>query len=308
MCVYKENDNWIRTSISSILNQTFRDFEFIIVNDNPKREISDSILSHFEKYDSRIVLINNKENLGLTKSLNIALKVAKGKYIARMDADDISLPQRLLTQFKFMESNQEIVACGSFIRVFGRINKIDKSLPKTTLMFKNVILIRNPLPHPTAFIRRETIERNEIKYDENFLYAQDYRLWTNLLKYGSLVNIPQVLLYYRVADNQISIKNKNEQIRSAQTIRLDYLKSELKLMNIEYFDHSLRDLAQVIYQTQVNSIYKSYILLLVFLSLDRYSLSDLLLFFYRVNINVVISNYKSIIRRLLFPKRYPALL
>ena len=101
MSIYSEEEEWIRESIDSILNQTFSDFEFIIINDNPNRDKNNSLLTEYTRIDNRIIIITNEENIGLTKSLNKGLEIARGKYIARMDADDISLPTRFEKQVDF---------------------------------------------------------------------------------------------------------------------------------------------------------------------------------------------------------------
>ena len=308
MSIFNEKEDWLIGSISSIINQSFKDFEFIIINDNPNKELNDHMLDKFRLTDSRIIIVNNNENLGLTKSLNIGFKKARGKYIARMDADDISLPERLARQFDFMENNKEIVACGSFIRVFGKINKTDKSLPTNCNQFKNILLIKNPLPHPTAFIRNEIIQKNKIKYDERYKYSQDYGLWSELSIYGFLTNIPEVLLHYRVADNQISIKNKKEQTLCAQSIRLELLKRELKNIHIQFDINSLSHLALKIYNKLDKNEYRSYMLLLLFLSYINYNVKDVFLLIYRVNAKVLVLNFKLIVQRVFFSRQYQPLL
>ena len=308
MSIFNEKEDWLIKSISSIINQSFKNFEFIIINDNPNRELNDHILNKFRLKDSRIIIVNNNENIGLTKSLNIGFKKAKGKYIARMDADDISLPERLTRQFYFMETNKKVVACGSFIRVFGKINKTDKSLPTNYNQFKNILLIKNPLPHPTAFIRNEIIQKNKIKYAENYKYSQDYGLWAELSSYGFLTNIPEVLLHYRVADNQISIKNKKEQTLCAQSIRLELLKRELKNTHIHFDINSLSHMSINIYNKLDRNEYRSYLLLLLFLSYINYTVKDIFLLIYRVNVKVLIVNFKLIIQRVLFTRLYQPLL
>jgi len=308
MSVFSEPENWLNKAIDSILNQTFKDFEFIIINDNPKRKENDLILKELQQKDSRVIVIKNKENIGLTKSLNKGLLEAKGKYIARMDADDISLPERLSRQFDFMENHKKVVACGSFISVFGKINRVDKSLPTNYKQFKNILLIKNPLPHPTAFIRNEIIQKNKIKYNEKYKYSQDYGLWSELSKYGFLTNIPEVLLHYRVADNQISIKNKKEQTLCAQSIRLELLKRELKKIHIEFDINSLNHMSISIYNKLDRNEYRSYMLLLLFLSYINYTGKDIFLLIYRVNVKVLIVNFKLIVQRVLFTRQYQPLI
>ena len=124
MSIYSEKEEWIKESIDSILSQTFRDFEFIIINDNPKRKENENLLLEYSQKDNRIIVITNKENIGLTKSLNKGLSIAKGKYIARMDADDISFPTRFQKQIDFLDKNTEYVLCGANISYFGSEEKI----------------------------------------------------------------------------------------------------------------------------------------------------------------------------------------
>jgi len=308
MSIFNEKEDWLIKSITSVINQSFKNFEFIIINDNPKRGLNDDILNKFRIKDNRIIIIKNNKNIGITKSLNIGLKKAKGKYIARMDADDISLPERFLKQFNFMENHKQYVACGSFISVFGKINRDDKSLPTNYNQFKNVLFIKNPLPHPTAFIRNKIIKENKIEYDENLKYSQDYGLWAELSKYGFLTNIPEILLRYRVDNNQVSIKNKIEQTLCAQSVRLKLLKRELKNKHIQLDINSLNHMSISIYNKFDRNEYRSYLLLLLFLSYINYTAKDIFLLFYRVNVTVLIVNFKLIVQRVLFTKKYKPLL
>ena len=108
MSVYSERVDWIRKSIDSILNQTYSDFEFIIVNDKPDKEENAQLLEEYAARDSRIKVLTNEENIGLTKSLNKAFALAEGEFIARMDADDMALPERFKIQLEFMNAHPEI--------------------------------------------------------------------------------------------------------------------------------------------------------------------------------------------------------
>ena len=112
MSVYSERVDWIRKSIDSILNQTYSDFEFIIVNDKPDKEENAQLLEEYAARDSRIKVLTNEENIGLTKSLNKAFALAEGEFIARMDADDMALPERFKIQLEFMNAHPEIIASG----------------------------------------------------------------------------------------------------------------------------------------------------------------------------------------------------
>ena len=129
MSVYNEKKEWLQMSINSILNQSFKNFEFIIVLDNPDNIELKAVLEQFAAKDSRIKLIYNKKNMGLVYSLNSALKVAKGEYIARMDADDISELDRLEVQYNYFEQNPDIDFVSGFIRIideFDNVIGIDK--------------------------------------------------------------------------------------------------------------------------------------------------------------------------------------
>lgn len=229
MSVYNEKEEWLRESIDSILNQTYSDFEFIIINDNPSRELNTRLLSEYQQLDKRIVVIQNEENIGLTKSLNKGLDVAQGEYIARMDADDISMPTRFEKQVACMEANEDVVVCGT------RIKYSNGKSPIRSWDYRNKsnqiahFILGSGFAHPTVLIRAEALKANRISYDETFRVAQDYRLWSELVFCGRFYNIPEELLIYRVSDAQITSKHAQEQREMARKISLNianrYLKS-----------------------------------------------------------------------------------
>ena len=220
MSVYNEPEEWMREAIDSILGQTFTDLEFIIVNDNPERKLNQEILSDYAKQDKRIVILENEENVGLTKSLNRGLKVAKGKYIARMDADDISLPQRFIEQYKIMENNEKIVVCGTDVKYFGKKNRIQNDwIKQDNYAIKAQMLFGSCFIHPTVMIRKEVLDVNGITYDESYRQAQDYRLWEVLMVHGEFYNIKKVLLCYRLSDIQVTVRSNVNQLNYARMIR-----------------------------------------------------------------------------------------
>lgn len=209
MSVYN-GAKFLAEAIDSILAQTFTDFEFIIINDAS----SDDSLHIINSYkDARIVLIQNNKNIGLTKSLNIGIAKAKGKYIARMDADDISLPKRLEKQFDFMEVHLEFAFCGSRAKTISDVGKeisffkppTDSSKILALLLFKNCFF------HSSLIIRTEKLLQVS-GYNEAYKYAQDYKLYLELFKnkcYGT--NLKEQLLVYRVLNSNISHKNRDKQ-------------------------------------------------------------------------------------------------
>ncbi len=237
MSIYSEPVEWISEAIDSILNQTFSDFEFIIINDKPDRIENVTLLSQYERKDKRIVIISNEENIGLTKSLNKGLKIAKGKYIARMDADDISLLTRFEKQFSFMEDNEDIIACSCEVETFGR-KKMYWKLEKEDKDLRNHFLlpspITTPLCHPASFIRNRVLKENKIFYDENITSAQDYDFWRQLLLVGKLANIGEILFKYRLSDVNISSTKRVEQKANTKLIRRKYIKTLLEKLNVNY--------------------------------------------------------------------------
>jgi len=213
MSVYNEPTEWLRMAIQSIFDQTFPDWEFIIVNDNPTNCDNRQLLKGYADSDSRVTIITNEQNIGLTRSLNKALKVAQGRYIARMDADDMSLPQRFEQQVKLLDSHPEILAVGSWT---GQIDQNGNRLSgvvryETDQRWVRAQFVQNSqIAHPAAMFHR-IINNKLVQYDESVRYAQDYSLMVNILRYGEIANLPEVLLYYRISDSQITSGKKAEQ-------------------------------------------------------------------------------------------------
>lgn len=226
MSVYKEPFDWVTESIESILNQTFSDFEFIIVNDNPESLELKSFLEEFSKKDNRIKIITNPQNLGLTKSLNIGLSKCRGEYIARMDADDISLPKRFEKQLLYMNSHPDVIVCGTKVKVFGRnaFLNYDTAFEKDEDI-RGQMILSSGFAHPTVFIRKEILVKHHIYYDEYYKTAQDYKLWYDMRLYGKFANLGEILLKYRCSIDQISHKNKTNQNNNRDLIR-DLFKKE----------------------------------------------------------------------------------
>lgn len=201
MAVYN-GEKYLAEAIDSILNQTFKNFEFIIVNDGSS-DNSLKIIKQYLNNDSRIKLINNQTNLGLIKSLNKGLKIAKGQYIARMDADDISLPKRLELQLKFLENKKEIYLVGSFAIIINEKGK--KIALEKVLVYPEAIAkdLKNAccLLHPTIMFRNDA----EFFYREKAYYCEDYDLYLQMISRGKkLANYPLPLLKYRITPGSIS--------------------------------------------------------------------------------------------------------
>lgn len=195
-------EKYIKEAINSILNQTFRDFEFIIINDGSTDSTRNIILSY---KDSRIKLIDNKKNIGLTRSLNGGLRAAKGEYIARIDADDSSMSARLEEQVNFLDTHKDIAVVGSWTLI------IDEKDGKTFVIKNNCgpIIIKwdgifkNQIVHSSALFRKKTIEEAGY-YEEKYRCAQDFDLWFRVSRKYKIANLPKILTKNRIHGQSIT--------------------------------------------------------------------------------------------------------
>ena len=193
---------YLHDAIESVLNQTFSDFEFIIVNDGSTDHTKDIILSYG---DPRIRFVDNAENKGLIYSLNKGLELANGKYIARMDADDISFPDRFKQQVAFMETHPEIGICGTAVK--ASINGKERVLyyPNDDKNIRVQMLDRPPFSHPSIMMRKSILDEFNITYSQEFEHNEDYRLYIDLLKVTQAGNLKKPLIYYNTLNpNRIS--------------------------------------------------------------------------------------------------------
>lgn len=213
MCVYNEPVEWIGQAVDSILEQTFRNFEFIIVIDNPDNASVKDFLQRKALSDARIRIMTNPRNIGLTKSLNVGLAQCRGRYIARMDADDISMPTRFEKQVDYLDLNPQVIVVGTHIRYFGDSSCFVQSdwIKDSNDEIKARMFSGSGFAHPSVMIRASALSRYHIAYDEEFTFGQDYRLWETLYDYGEFANIPEKLLRYRLSPKQ------NKRIHDAAT-------------------------------------------------------------------------------------------
>ena len=225
MAVYETPKEYLKQAIDSILNQSYTKYEFIIIDDGCKNTETVGCLEEYNIQDNRIKLIRNSRNIGLTKSLNRALKECKGKYIARMDSDDISFPERFQKQIEYMENNPEVCLCGSNTVVFDGDNIIyDESEIRSRIRNNEIsdirMLIENVgFAHPTFMMRKAFLDEHEIWYDESLRYAQDYGLVTDIIiKGGKLHRIGESLLKYREHEGQISSSYQEKQANCQMSV------------------------------------------------------------------------------------------
>lgn len=210
MSIYNETFEELSKSINSILEQTFKDFEFILVNDNPNNRIVKSVIDSIT--DPRIKLYNNKKNYGLIFSLNKAIKVSKGRYIARMDADDISCNTRLEDQLNYLQKNN-LDLVGSYIELIDEKDETIKSEMRFPIEHKKIyrfMMWGSCIPHPTWLGKREIFDY--LGGYRNVKYCEDYDFILRAISSGYLVgNIPKVELKYRIRMNGVSKSHSVDQ-------------------------------------------------------------------------------------------------
>lgn len=213
MSVYN-GEQYLSIAIDSILNQTFTDFEFVIINDYSTDQ-SKAIIQSYA--DERIVYLENEKNIGLAASLNKGIAIAKGKYIARMDDDDVAFPERLQRQVAFLEENREIGLLGTYAEIGGKQTGLRKHSE-----YSDELKVRTffscQFCHPTVMIRKEVLDQNNLRYNEAFSTAQDYDLWSRMLKCTDFATLPDVLLKYRTHDKQVSVSKRQLQIEATTDI------------------------------------------------------------------------------------------
>ena len=218
-------ENFICASIESILDQSFKSFELIIVDDGS----IDSTLQKIRSFkDHRILIIENKHNIGISKSINKAIDISCGKYIARIDSDDLMIKNRIELQYKFLEEFPEIGVVGSAIELFGNtiINRIH-TYPSQNSTIKSLIIFENPLAHPSVMFRRDLILRIG-GYSEDYPYIEDWELWYRLSKITNFHNLSDVLIKYRI---------HNKSVSQAHTVLQEV--SKLKLIKLMFDDYNL---------------------------------------------------------------------
>lgn len=210
-------EKYIKEAIESILNQSFSDFEFIIIDDGSTDKTSDIIKSI---KDNRIVLLQNTINLGNFPSRNKGIRLAKGRYIAVMDGDDTAFPNRLQIQYDYMEKHPEVLAVGSESIIIPTNRK-----RKTPISYEEIstsLLDNSYVLHPSLFIRTEVIKGLN-GYNEKYRYAADYDLICRLSINGIIECLPNVLMAYRHHSEQITSQCRSAQISFANEIQLNYI-------------------------------------------------------------------------------------
>lgn len=232
MAAYKTKQEYLREAIESILQQTFGDFEFIVVDDG----LSEENRSYLESLrDKRLKVVVNDRNVGQSVSVNKGIRMARGKYIARMDSDDIALPSRLNSQVEYMELHPECIACGGFAETTDKHRILPVSYPNLASRRAGFFFACDMI-HPTMMIRSVSLREFGIRYDEEQLYAQDYMIWTELLRRGEVGIVDEVVLRYRIHEGQITSRKRELQDEFA-------IRAQRKLFKDSGFDVEAIDFA-----------------------------------------------------------------
>lgn len=254
MPVYNESEEWITESVNSILNQNFTDFEFIIILDNPDSNHHLQIVERFaEKYPDKIRLLINERNFGLPISINRGIEISRGIYIARMDADDISMPNRLELQCEFLDKHPDIDLVGSSAIAIDMSGERIKELPVPSSHEEilEIIEFGNPMIHPSWMIRKKVV--NEIKY-RNLPAAEDYDFILRSIDKGfKLANIIEPLIKYRYNENGISRSKRSHRWKCANLV-LKLHKERIRYGN-EITQINEKNIEPTSYELSVGSIY-----------------------------------------------------
>lgn len=218
--IYNTNPKYLCEMIESVLNQTFTDFEFLILNDSPDNIEIENIVKKYASHDKRIKYYKNENNIGITPSRNKLLELAHGEYLAIFDHDDISLPERLEKQVKYMDEHPYVGVVSGWLQCFGNRNDILKN-PETDTKIKIHLTENCCISHTASMIRKKVLTDNNIKYEEYYTPAEDYRLWTRLMDVTHFYNIQQVLVKYRCYDDNTTSKQLNKMLSKHDNIQCE---------------------------------------------------------------------------------------
>ena len=253
MSTYKEDERLLRESIESILNQTYRDFEYIIILDYPDNDVHKSVIEEYAIKDDRIHFYINEKNMGLTDSLNRGLSLCHGEYIARMDADDISLPDRLERQMKYLEKNHYDLIGGitEMINENGSLLYSIKNVPTDPKKINKALRYSQCIAHPTWLGKKEVFEKNA-GY-RHMPLCEDYDFTLRAVLNGFVIsNLNEPVLKYRMTSNSISRSNLFEQY-----LYMSYITNEYKNKRVASVDKAYAYVQQHLNEKDSNKYLKA---------------------------------------------------
>lgn len=228
MPVYKTDEKYLREAIESILNQTFTDFEFLILDDCPEDDREYIIKSY---KDERIVYAKNEKNLGITPTRNKLINMAKGEYLAVFDHDDISLPERLAKQVEYLDNYLDVGVVGCKVQYMNSKKQSGKITEDRDI--KRALMHNCAIMHPASMIRKSVLKDNNISYEEKYTPSEDYALWCRLIKYTNFHNLKDILFLYRGGKGNTSNLQKDKMAKATIEIRA-FVQTENKVLLEEF--------------------------------------------------------------------------
>lgn len=224
---------FIGEAISSILEQSYANFELIIINDG-STDSTENEIALFD--DARIKYFRNEKNMGLIASLNSGIELCQGAYIVRMDADDLSLFNRIEKQVEFMNANPDIAVAGSWYYAFTLADGIEVKGNPDPDELKSTLLFNTPLCHPATIIRKSVLDLYNFSYDQHYKHVEDYALWMQISKVAKISNVQEFLFRYRSHDTQVSTQHNRVQKDTANALRGRYLEENGFVFTAEELD------------------------------------------------------------------------
>jgi glycosyltransferase involved in cell wall biosynthesis len=245
--------NYVRVAIDSVLSQSFDDYEFIIIDDG-STDLTNDILLEYKRHDPKLKIIHNKENIGVVKSLNIGLSNSQGNYIARIDADDIWCPGKLLKQIQHFESDNDLYLSATAkrnINADGSLREND-SYPQYFNYndIRKNILKRNIFCHSSIVFRREVVDILGM-YNESYINSEDYEYWIRIISAFKVEMLSEPLVFYRISNSTISFNRLKEQRRYAMKAKI----SGIRLMSSSVLNYAYL-LEDLLYQFIPDFVYK----------------------------------------------------
>ena len=236
MSVYN-GEAYLKASVQSVLEQTFRDFEFLVIDDGS----SDGSLSILQDiHDDRVRVVQNAQNLGLIRSLNKGIGLARGEYIARHDCDDLMVRERLAHQVVYMDEHPEVVLAGTWMQLIDESdNPVDEWCnPPSDLEIRWSSLFNAAVSHPSAMYRTQ-LARTLKGYSSDSIYAEDFDLWSRMAEHGKVANLPAILEWYRIHGESVSKKNEERQLATRFAVAS---RNIAKVVGPEFFHPALMEL------------------------------------------------------------------
>ena len=217
MPVYNTKESDLRTAIESILNQTYRDFEFLIINDASTNNAEDVILSY---KDERIRYLKNEKNLKIIGTSNRLIEEAKYEYLARLDSDDWCTLDRLEKQVKYLDEHPEVGVLGTYYKIMPD----DRWFPIPTEPDDTTLFVRycgNCISNSAVMMRKSIIDKYHIRYNTSALHAEDLKFWSDMSEHCKFANYPEILSFYRISPDGVSSQNRAYQLKMVLTILMD---------------------------------------------------------------------------------------